>query len=248
MVSFRLLFFITASVLLTRCESQSNDKQQHKTKTQKDSVAAISTVVVKENKPPEKYILPQNRRYIFDSISTENAVEFFTEYGKKNPETKIKIETRLGTIIAKLYEDTPIHRASFIYLVKMGYYNTTCFYRVVPDFIVQGGNSDNLVTPAFKEQLHDYKIPAEFRKNRGHKRGCMAAARDWVNNPEKMSSPFEFYFIQATKDQSHLNFEHTVFGEIINGIEVIDKITKVAIDRYEWPEKEIPMKITVLKN
>jgi peptidyl-prolyl cis-trans isomerase A (cyclophilin A) len=199
----------------------------------------------KKNKP-EKYILPRDRIYITDSIFTENAVTFFTKYGEEHPQTRIKIETWLGDIIVRLYRDTPLHRASFLYLIEKGYFDTTCFYRVVPDFIVQGGNSDNLVTPAYKEQLHDYRIPSEFRKNRGHKRGCIAAARDWTNNPTKESTPFEFYFIQATKDQSHLNFEHTVFGEITNGIEVIDNITRVAIDRYEWPEKEIPMKIRIL--
>lgn len=208
-----------------------------------------NTVIKKlapQKEPQKKYVLPHERTYIHDSITTENAVEFFTSYGKTHPQTKVKIETRLGTITVKLYKDTPIHRASFIYLADKGYFDSTCFYRVVPDFIVQGGSSDNLVTPAYKEQLHDYRIPAEFRKNRSHKRGCIAAARDWTNNPTKESTPFEFYFIQATKDQSHLNFEHTVFGEIIDGIEVIDKITLEAIDRYEWPEKEIPMKITVL--
>jgi peptidyl-prolyl cis-trans isomerase A (cyclophilin A) len=201
----------------------------------------------KKEKSPQKHILPENRQYIFDSITTENAVRFFIQYGKDNPETKIKIETRLGNIIVLLYKDTPIHRASFLYLIKTGYYDTTSFYRVVPDFIIQGGNSDNLVTPAYKKQLHGYRIPSEFRNEYGHKRGCIAAARDWVDNPNKESTPFEFYFIQASKDQTHLNYEHTVFGEITDGIEVIDKITKVKTDRYEWPEKEISMKITIIE-
>lgn len=224
--------------ILIACKNES--KQQASTKD------TLTTKVKNKTEAPKKYILPRDRKYIFDSISTENAVEFFTQYGKEHPQTKLRIDTRLGSITVLLYKDTPIHRASFLYLVKSGYFNTTSFYRVVPDFIVQGGSSDNLVTPAYKEQLHDYRIPSEFRKKRGHKRGCIAAARDWVNNPTKESTPFEFYFIQADKDQSHLNFEHTVFGEIIDGIEVIDKITQVRIDRHEWPEKEIPMKITIL--
>ena len=231
-----LKILIVTLVLFTSCENESKKeisrKEQTTNKTKKVAV--------------KKYIEPRDRTYITDTITTENAVEFFTQYGKKHPQTKIKIETWLGNIIVRLYKDTPIHRASFLYLVEKGYYDTTCFYRVVPDFIVQGGSSDNLVTPAYKEQLHDYRIPSEFRKKRGHKRGCMAAARDWKNNPTKESTPFEFYFIQAKKDQSHLNYEHTVFGEIISGLDIIDKITEVAIDRYEWPEKEIPMKITIL--
>lgn len=226
-----LLFFFTTS-----CETKKATPK--KTIVKKE----IEAPVVKEKKLPA-YLTKQ---YITDTITTENAVDFFTKYGKKNKQTKVKIETRLGTIIVRLYKDTPLHRASFLYMVRSGYFDTTCFYRVVPDFIVQGGNSDNLITPLYKEQLHDYRIPAEFRKHRTHKRGAIAAARDWENNPEKKSTPFEFYFIQSERDQSHLNFEHTVFGEIIKGLDVIDAITKVEIDRYEWPQDEIPMKITVL--
>jgi peptidylprolyl isomerase len=239
MKAYRLIqLFLVPFILFVSCKNESTSKTTLK--------KPLRIEQKNRTKAPKKHILPKDRRYIFDSITTENSVAFFTEYGIDNPETKIKIETRLGTIIVRLYKDTPIHRASFLYLIKMGYYDTTCFYRVVPGFIVQGGNSANLVTPTYKKQLHGYRIPAEFRKDRNHKRGCIAAARDWKHNPTKESTPFEFYFIQATKDQSHLDFEHTVFGEIIDGIEILDKITEVAIDRYEWPEKDIPMKITIL--
>ena len=78
----------------------------------------------------------------FPQITSENAVEFFTKYGSKNPETKVKISTRQGDIYLDLYEDTPLHRANFIYLVKRGYFSDTFFHRVVPEFIIQGGNSD----------------------------------------------------------------------------------------------------------
>ena len=207
-----------AVLLLTFLCSCQTQKKEKKTKPVKKEVV----VPIKKKKKPAHL----TKQYVTDTISTENAVAFFTAYGNKHKQTKIKIETRLGNITVRLYKDTPIHRASFIYMVRSGYYDTTCFYRVVPDFIVQGGNSDNLITPLYKEQLNDYQIPSEFRKNRTHKRGAIAAARDWENNPEKKSSPFEFYFIQANKEQSHLNLEHTVFGEIIDGLQVIDKIQK----------------------
>ena len=238
MSKFSILFVLSIILGFVSCkEEHAKKKVITETKQEKKKV---------EKKIEKKLLAPEDRQYIFDSISTENAVAFFTKYGKTHPQTRLKISTRLGDIYVRLYKDTPIHRASFLYLVDKGYYDTTCFYRIVPDFIVQGGSSDNLVTPAYKTQLHDYRIPSEFRKNRKHKRGCMAAARDWENNPTKESTPFEFYFIQASKDQSHLNYEHTVFGEITKGLNVIDKITQVSIDRYEWPEKDIPMKITIL--
>lgn len=200
----------------------------------------IKTVVVKKSKKQKK------KRYINDTITTENCVFFFKQYGKDNQETKVLLTTRLGSITIRLYKNTPLHRASFIYLVKRGYFDTTCFYRVVPNFIVQGGNSDRESTTEFKTQLNNYLIPAEFRTNRPHKRGVLAAARDWEYNPEKKSSPFEFYFIQSKKEQTHLNFEHTVFGEIIKGIDVIDKIAAEDIDNDEWPRKNISITMKVL--
>jgi peptidyl-prolyl cis-trans isomerase A (cyclophilin A) len=200
----------------------------------------IQTVVVKKDVKKKK------KQYTNDTITTENCASFFKNYGKKNKETKVLLTTRLGNITILLYKNTPLHRASFIYLVKHGYFNTTCFYRVVPNFIVQGGNSDKESTTAFRTQLNNYLIPAEFRANRTHKRGALAAARDWEYNPEKKSSPFEFYFIQSKKEQAHLNFEHTVFGEIIKGIDVIDKIAAEDIDSDEWPRKNIAIKMKVL--
>jgi peptidylprolyl isomerase len=198
------------------------------------------SVVVKTNKKKQK------KRFTNDTITTENCVLFFKHYGKENQETKVLLTTRLGSITIRLYKNTPLHRASFIYLVKHGYFDTTCFYRVVPNFIVQGGNSDRESTTEFRTQLNNYLIPAEFRKNRPHKRGVLAAARDWEFNPEKKSSPFEFYFIQSKREQAHLNFEHTVFGEIIKGIDVIDKIASEAIDSDEWPRKNIAITMKVL--
>lgn len=229
----RIAFFCVLLLFFSNCESKPQKKD----------------ILKKENKEvpkKKKKKIRKKKIYVTDSISTENCAEFFTEYGKKNKETKVLLSTRLGDITIRLYKDTPLHRASFIYLVKHKYFDTTCFYRVVPNFIVQGGNSDSDDTTEFRTQLRNYLIPSEFRKNRPHKRGVIAAARDWEYNPEKKSSPFEFYFIQATKDQSHLNFEHTVFGEIIKGLNVIDKIAAEDIDVDEWPRNNISMKMKVI--
>lgn len=213
---------------------------EKKTTKKQVSESSTKTLVLEKQQAPEK------KRYTNDNITSENCATFFKQYGEKNPETKVLLKTRLGNITITLYENTPLHRASFIYLVKHGYFDTTCFYRVVPNFIVQGGNSDRESTAEFRTQLNNYLLPAEFRKDRPHKRGVIAAARDWEYNPQKKSSPFEFYFIQSKKEQGHLNFEHTVFGEITKGIEVIDKIAAEAIDVDEWPKKEIPIKMHIL--
>ena len=86
-----------------------------------------------------------------DTINKENAVAFLEAYGNKHPETLVVFETRLGAITIKLYKDTPLHRASFIFLTKTGYFSTTCFHRVVAGFIVQGGNSDHPITRKKRE-------------------------------------------------------------------------------------------------
>jgi peptidyl-prolyl cis-trans isomerase A (cyclophilin A) len=215
-------------------------KDTKKTKTLKENIPTKKVVTVSKKKK-EKF------RYIKDTINSENAIAFFTDYGKKHPETKVQLSTRFGDVHIKLYKNTPLHRASFIYLVKNNYFNTTCFYRIVPDFIVQGGNSDEETTAEFRRQLNNYLLPSEFRKNRKHKRGALAAAREWVDNPMKKSSPFQFYFIQAQRSQAHLDFEHTVFGEITKGLSVIDTIAKLPTDPKEWPLQDVFIKMEVLE-
>ena len=202
-------------------------------------------------KPSNKAIkkIPSQKKYNFikDHITTENAIKFFTKYGKEHPQTIVLIQTRLGNITLKLYKNTPIHRASFLYLINSNYFNFTCFHRVVPDFIVQGGNGDNPYAAIYRKQLNHYRIPEEFRKNRPHKTGCIAAARSWNNNPKKNSTPFQFYFIQGTQDYGHLNGEHTVFGEIIKGMEILHKIAKEPLDNEGWPENNVDIKMKILR-
>ena len=128
----------------------------------------------------------------------------------------------------------------------MGYFDTTCFYRVVPDFIIQGGESERLDTQRYKARYHRYKIPPEFRTNRKHTYGAVSLARDWTNNPKKYSTAFEFYIVQSRKGAHHLDSEHTVFGEVISGFETIDKIVNLEAGGDEWPLDDVFMKIEVI--
>lgn len=181
-----------------------------------------------------------------DSIDNKNTVAFLEKYGALNPETRVVIKTRLGNIHVRLYEDTPLHRASFVFLSKVGYFDTTCFYRVVPDFIIQGGESERLDTQRYKARYMRYKIPPEFLPNRKHKYGAIALARDWVNNPQKKSTAFEFYIVQNRKGAHHLDGEHTVFGEVISGFDAIDRIVNLEAGSDEWPLEDVFMKVEVL--
>ncbi len=183
----------------------------------------------------------------WDSLKRHNVEAFFTEYEKTNKETKVLIKTIYGNIKLRLYTDTPIHRANFIFLTKIGYFDTTVFYRVAKDFVIQGGNSDEYDTMKQRHKYGNYLIKPEFRSNRKHKYGALAAARHWENNPNKLSSPFEFYMVHSRNGAHHLNNEHTVFGEIISGFSTMDKIAKVKTDIKEWPVVDIKMTIEVIE-
>ena len=182
----------------------------------------------------------------WDSINPNNVEVFLTEYGKQNKETNVIIKTKYGNIKIRLYEDTPLHRANFIFLTKINYFSTTVFYRVAPNFVIQGGNSDNLQTRKYRNKYKNYLLPPEFLPHRKHKYGALAAARDWDDNPDKLSSPFEFYMIQNKKGGHHLDNEHTVFGEVISGFSTIDKIANLEAGPDEWPKVDVYMKVEVL--
>ena len=205
----------------------------------------IKTIKKVEKKVSEKVVKEIVKKET-DTINKTNAVSFLRAYGKLNKETLILFKTRLGDIKIKLYEETPLHRASFVFLTKTVYFNTTSFHRIVPDFIVQGGNSDHPMTRKLRIR-YNYRIPAEIKSHRKHKYGALAAARQWENNPNKTSSPFEFYMIQDKRGSHHLDGEHTIFGEIIDGFDTMEKIAKLETDKKEWPLKEVFIKAIVLK-
>lgn len=230
---FLMLLFGLSLLMNVSCETNKNGV--------KVIQAPLKEVIQEDNTSIQnKFELPK------DSINKNNAVQFLTEYGKENTESKVLIKTRLGNIKIQLYEDTPLHRASFIFLAKMGYFDTTCFYRVVPDFIIQGGESERLDTQKYKARYQRYKIPPEFRKQRRHNYGAIAMARDWENNPNKYSTAFEFYIVQNRKGAHHLDGEHTVIGQVISGFSTIDKIVNLKAGSDEWPLDDVFMKIEVL--
>ena len=174
-------------------------------------------------------------------------------------ETVVVIKTNMGTIKAKLYNDTPLHRDNFIKLVNEGWYNGSPFHRVINQFLIQGGqNADGRLDPG-------YTVPAEFKGNHFHKKGALAAARqpDQVN-PKKASSGSQFYIVQGKvydekwldmfENRSgkvlsarqrqvyqtiggtpHLDGDYTVFGEVTEGLDVVDKIAAVETGRMDVP-------------
>ena len=186
-------------------------------------------------------------------------------------ETIVVIKTNYGTIKAKLYNDTPLHRDNFIKLVNEGWYNNSPFHRIIKNFMIQGGqNADGRLDPG-------YKVPAEIKSNHFHKKGALCAARqpDQVN-PKKASSGSQFYIVQGQKydDQTldmyedrlgkvfgakerqayktvggtpHLDGDYTVFGEVIEGMDVVDKIAAVKTGYMDAPVDAVTMTIEIEK-
>ena len=168
----------------------------------------------------------------------------------KEKENLVKIECEYGTMIVRLYDDTPQHRDNFLKLVKEGFYNDLLFHRVIKDFMVQGGDPDSKGAPAGKQLGAGdvgYTVPAEFvYPTHYHKKGALAAARlGDMANPKRASSGSQFYIVQDERTCAQLDGAYTVFGETLDGFEVIDKIASVQTDQRDRPVKDI--KIITIK-
>ena len=173
-------------------------------------------------------------------------MSFLTDDGKSHQQTKVAFTTPYGTIVIQLFKDTPLHRANFIYLVKQGYFNTTYFHRVVSNFIIQAGRSDN---PSSQKQRyaigHTYRIPNEIKYK--HFFGSISGAKYYRDNDDHKSEPFEFFIFLGPKTAtSHLDGNYTVFGKVIQGMDVATKISKLAKDAKEWPLQNVTIKATLL--
>lgn len=174
---------------------------------------------------------------------------------RKDFKRDVLLQTNYGNIYIRLSDSTPLHRDNFLKLVKVGFYDSLLFHRVIENFMIQGGD------PSSKNAIKgkplgnggpNYRVPAEFRTTLFHKRGVIAAARD--NNPEMASSGSQFYIVQGKKltdggldsietrrlrrkipeyqrdiyktigGVPHLDQTYTVYGEVVKGMEVVDKI------------------------
>lgn len=216
-------------------------------KAEKTPAKQIKAPVTKPGNKKKKTSTFTKEKNEEETISRKNTVEFLTNYGKENPETQVVFKTRLGNLKVRLYKDTPLHRASFIFLAKQGYFNTVAVHRIVEGFVVQGGNSENPLTRRMRKKFDSYNLPAEFRSKRKHKYGALAAARNWENNPNKRSTPFEFYFVVDKKGAFHLDGEHTVYGEVISGFSILDAMSKEPVDAQEWPKNDIFFKVEIIQ-
>lgn len=155
------------------------------------------------------------------------------------------VETKFGKIVIEFYDkDAPKTVANFIKLANQGFYNGTTFHRVIPGFMIQGGdpNSKSLDRSTHGSGGPGYTIEAEIKRD--HLRGTVATARlgDQVN-PEKKSSGSQFFI--NVKDNGFLNGGYTVFGNVIAGMDVADKIANVPRDERDNPNDRVEMKVSI---
>lgn len=152
-----------------------------------------------------------------------------------------QIVTPKGEILIWLYEETPMHRQSFLQLANEGYWDSLTFNRVIPDFVAQGGCPD---TP---EGFNDpeYLLEPEFNGKLSHEYGAVGAGRD--NNPGKLSARCQFYIVQNKKGVHRLDGDYTVFGKVIKGMDVVDAIVNTQRDSIDQPLTPVTLDVNIIK-
>lgn len=249
-------------LLLNACQGESS-----KTSEQSDDTSQVQN---QGDKVPTSYSMP--------TLDESNARTHLLKYGEANPATEVLLKTELGDIKIQLFEDTPLHRANFIYLSKKGFYNGVPFYRVIKDFMIQAGAGNFPQRDAAKAKIGNYSIPDEYLTEKYfHVRGAVA-----MTKPEKIkqgqgSTPYDFYIVQgqkytegqlkaieardkisftAAQRQAYtsqggvpeLDGKHTVFGKVLEGMEVVDKIAALEVrPEDQAPKQLIGIKVEILK-
>ncbi|MFK7757963.1 MAG: peptidylprolyl isomerase [Flavobacteriales bacterium] len=211
----------------------------------------------------------------FVRLSNDNVEEYLTEFAKSDPRDKVLITTPFGDIKVKLYKNTPLHRASFLHLIEERYFKYVELTRVHKTHVIQGGNSQEEAKATERFLLGNYTIPNELSAGYIHKKGALAMARVTENNPEKRSSPYDFYIVHGRKSSGPelfnvqktngvkysdsqkslyktlggippLDGEYTVFGEVTSGMDVLEEIVNVPIDSKYWPKDDILISMEII--
>ena len=227
---FNRFIFITI-VLLIFLVSCKNDPKTGERKgknevVQKDSVALNKEALQEEKEEP--FVLTE-----------DNVIDFFFKYNKTLKEDKVRITTDFGSFTIQLYDNVPYHKANFIYLTKKGYFDSTQFHRVVKNFIIQGGNSDDQATGEKRRAIGRYLLPPDANKGYKHHRGTISMPSSEVNNPHMLASPYEFFIVVTKPGSYHLDGDYTPFGKVIEGMDVVDKINAQRVGKGDWPFQNI---------
>ena len=164
---------------------------------------------------------------------------------KAEKEVVMVVETTMGTVEFKLYNETPLHRDNFIRLAEEHYFDSLLFHRVIDGFVIQGGDPNSKYAVPGQELGDgepDYRVPAEFRVEQGivTEKGSVLAAREGDEvNPKRESCASQFCFMMNRSP--HLDGAYTLFGEVTEGMDVLEAIQKVATDGNDRPLEDVRM-------
>lgn len=234
---FLLLFF--AAAVVASCEDKHSSTQNEAEKMLKEPIQPDSASI--DNTKVEKNVDAETDRQKREGplIVQEELIPFYNQYAEETKANKVRIKTRFGDIDVELFKDTPLHRGNFLFLVKNDYFDDTFFHRVAKGFVIQGGNSDTPETNIKRHHIGDFLIPNEAEAGHTHVRGALSASKYIEQNVSQASSPYEFFIVQSKEGAHHLDGEHTVFGRVIKGMDVVDSIANVPVDGREWPLQNI---------
>ena len=221
---FNRFFLAVATIFFLGCKNNSYNSIET-SNIQKNKKTNVKDQIIELKEEVKENII----------LTDENVIDFLFEFEKNNKENHVRIYTLFGEIEILLYNNTPYHRSNFIYLTKKKYFEGTQFYRVINDFVIQAGNSDNIKVSKKRRDIGKYLLPNDFNKGHTHKRGMVSMPSSTVDNPYKMASPFEFFIVQKKDGAHHLNGSYTIFGEVIDGMETVDIIANLPTDNRDWP-------------
>jgi len=192
---------------------------------------------------PMSFVVVLMMVFAVSAYSEVRHKKFTKEEIKKMADTRAVIETKVGNIELEFFPDVaPNHVNNFIELAKKGSYNGTTFHRVIPGFMIQGGDPNSKDHDKSSHGMGDpgYKLKAEFN-DKSHKKGILSMARS--GHPDSAGSQF---FI-CVADAPHLDRQYTVFGQVVSGMDVVDKIVSQPRDGRDNPNERIEMKVEVIE-
>ena len=222
------LFLLTA--FLAGC------REQNKEKVSEPAATTVQEDILQEGAEPGKAGEAGEDSFV---LTEENAIDFFYDYQKGLTANKVRLTTSKGSFTVQLYDNVPYHKANFIYLTRKKYFDSTMFHRVVRDFIIQGGNADNMKTAQKRKEIGRYLLPPDTRKGYKHHRGTISMPSSEINNPHMLASPYEFFIVVTDPGSYHLDGDYTAFGKVIEGMDVVDAINQVPVDDGDWPMRNI---------
>lgn len=232
-----ILFCIVIFIAIANCDSNSTNENKTTVDSNNTNISKDETTVDSNGTSiGEDKVTSENR-------SNKMADDFVNMSVSELKEHHALIKTQFGEIELEFYPDTaPGHVKNFLKLASTGFYDDTTFHRVIRGFMIQGGDPNTKDDDPTNDGYGGpgYSIKAEF-SDISHKRGILSMARS--QDPDSAGS--QFFIMQAT--QTQLDGQYSVFGNVVKGLEIVDKIVSVKADANDRPIEDVKMKVEIFK-